>query len=141
MHQVSEGDMVCIHYVGRLSDGTVFDSSEGSEPFEFTAGGEDVIAGISLAVVGMKQGEKKTVSVPTEKGYGLRNPNLEYQVPRDSLASEVQLGDELRVEVEGQPVQVWIREINEDFAVVDGNHPLAGQALVFDIELLAILSE
>jgi peptidylprolyl isomerase len=138
MTQVSRGDVVRVHYTGRLTDGSVFDSSEDREPLEFIAGGTEVIPGVSEAVVGMEQGEKKTVTIPPEEAYGDRNPALQQPVPLSNLPEGVQQGDQLRLVQDEQEIPVWIREIDEDeeVALIDANHPLAGMTLVFDLELV-----
>ena len=132
------GDRVQIHYTGRLEDGTVFDSSEGRAPLEFTAGGQEVIPGVAQAVVGMQQGESKTVVVSPGEAYGVRAPGLEQRIPRTLLPEEVQVGDRLQAKVGEQVILVWVKELGEEFGVIDANHPLAGQTLTFDIELVSV---
>lgn len=138
MNQVSRGDVVQVHYTGRFADGTVFDSSVDSDPLEFVAGSREVIQGVSDAVVGMEQGEKKTITVPPEEGYGPRNPALQQAVPLSNLPEGIQEGDQLRLVHEEQEIPVWVREINPDdeVAMIDANHPLAGMTLVFDLEVV-----
>lgn len=138
---VKSGDLVKIHYVGRFEDGTVFDSSEGHEPIAFHAGSEEVIPGVSQAVIGMQPGEKKTVSVPPEQGFGIRRPDLEYEVDLSLLPPDVEVGDRLSADVGVDRITVWVKEIRESSAVLDANHPLAGKTLVFDLEVVDIASE
>ncbi len=133
------GDRVKIHYEGRLEDGTVFDSSEGREPLEFTAGGSEVIPGVSNAVVGMSEGENKTVTLSPEEAYGVHVPGLEQKVPRRLLPPEVRVGDPLQAQAGDQTIVVWVKELDDEFAVVDANHPLAGHTLTFDINLVEII--
>lgn len=140
MTQVSQGDVVRIHYTGRFEDGQVFDSSMDRDPLEFVAGGREVIPGVSNAVVGMEEGEKKTVTLPPEEGYGPRNPALEQTIARDQLPTEVQQGDQLRAIQGNQEIPVWVRELDNDSAVIDANHPLAGQTLIFDLEVVGVHS-
>jgi FKBP-type peptidyl-prolyl cis-trans isomerase 2 len=134
------GDRVQIHYTGRLEDGTVFDSSQGRDPLEFTAGGNEVIPGVAKAVLGMQAGESKTVEVSAEDAYGVRTPGLEQRVPRKLLPEKAQVGDRLQAKVREKVILVWVAEIEEESAVIDANHPLAGQSLVFDIELVSVES-
>jgi peptidylprolyl isomerase len=141
MDQVREGDVVRIHYTGRLEDGTVFDSSDGGEPMAFIAAGEDLIEGVSKAVVGMKAGEKKTVTVTPELGYGFRDPELENAVKRSLLPPEVQVGDMLSASTGDHEFTVTVLSVNDEEAVIDSNHPLAGKTLVFDIEVVEIGGE
>lgn len=138
MTQVSQGDVVRIHYTGRFEDGRVFDSSTDRDPLEFTAGGREVIPGVSNAVVGMEEGEKKTITLTPEEGYGRRNPALEQTIPRSQLPAEVEQGDQLRAIQGDQEIPVWVRELQDDSAVIDANHPLAGQKLIFDLEVVAV---
>ena len=141
MAQVKQGDRVQIHYTGRLPDGTVFDSSREREPLEFEAGSPELIPGVSLAVVGMSAGEERTVTVPPAEGYGDRNEEMVQEVPRDVLPENVQVGDPLRAQAGEQEIQVWVKELGEETALVDGNHPLAGHTLEFDVELVAVVAE
>ena len=135
------GDRVKIHYTGRLEDGTVFDSSQGRTPLEFTTGGSEVIPGVDQAVVGMQPGESKTVVLSAEEAYGTRMPGLEQRVPRSILPDDVQLGDRLQAKVGEKTILVWVAELGEEFALLDVNHPLAGCSLVFDIELISVESK
>jgi peptidylprolyl isomerase len=141
MDMTKLGDRVQIHYTGRLEDGTIFDSSRERAPLEFTAGGDEIIPGVSQAVLGMQRGESKTVTVDAEDAYGQRLPDLEHRVSRNMLPEEARVGDLLHAKVEGETVVVWVMELGEDFAVLDLNHPLAGHNLTFDIELVAVESK
>jgi len=138
MGKTKSGDRVRIHYTGRLDDGSVFDSSEGREPLEFTAGGDEVIAGMSQAVLGMAEGETKTIRLAAEEAYGPRQPELAQRVPREMLPDEVEVGQPLQAQTEDQTIVVWVAELGDDFAVVDANHPLAGRDLTFDIEMVSV---
>ena len=141
MSQIAQGDVVRIHYTGRFEDGQVFDTSADRDPLEFVAGGPQVIPGVSNAVVGMEEGEKKTVTLSPEDGYGQRNPALEQTIARNQLPEEVNVGDQLRAVQGEQETAVWIRELNDETALIDANHPLAGRALTFEVELVSVASE
>ncbi|MDA1195526.1 MAG: peptidylprolyl isomerase [Planctomycetota bacterium] len=135
------GSRVRIHYTGRHASGETFDSSyERGEPLEFTAGGPELIPGVSEAVVGMVVGEKKTVEIAPERGYGVHDERMVARVPAEHLPEGVELGALLQVQTPDGPVQVVLKDIEDDEAVLDGNHPLAGKVLVFDIELVEILT-
>jgi peptidylprolyl isomerase len=138
MNQAQQGDIVRIHFTGRLENGAVFGSSENDEPIPLALGSERMIAGLDRALLGMQVGEKKTVTIPAEEGFGPRRPELQQQVPRTALPENVKVGDRLPARLGQSPVYVWVRALDEDTAVVDGNHPLAGQTLTFDIEIVAI---
>lgn len=136
MAEVKKGDQVQIHYTGKLTDETVFDSSEGREPLEFEAGSDNIIPGVSNAVIGMAPGEKKTVEVPPEEGYGAPREDLMVKVPTDKLPDEAKVGDMLS---DGQNPVTWVvLEKGDEFSILDANHPLAGKTLVFDIELVSV---
>jgi len=135
------GDRVQIHYTGRLEDGTIFDTSNERAPLEFTAGGSEVIPGVSEAVLGMEPGQSKTVTVDPDKAYGKHRPDLEQRVSRSILPQGAKVGDPLHTKVKGETIVVWIIELGEDFAVLDLNHPLAGETLTFDIELVGVESK
>lgn len=132
------GDTVRIHYTGRLDDGTVFDTSKGSDPLEFVVGVEQVIPGLDRAVLEMDEGESRTVTVPPEDAYGQPEPGLAQQVDRSLLPDDIAEGQAVRAEVGGRHVVLWVTNLTTDSAVVDGNHPLAGRTLVFDVELVEV---
>ena len=137
---IQPGDLVDLHYEGRFEDGTVFDSSRERDPLQFTAGSGQLIEGVSHAVLGMVSGEKKTVTIPPEKGYGNPNPALRQSIARDQLPEQVSVGDQLRAVYGEQEIPVWVTEMDDDQAVVDANHPLAGKTLVFDLEIVGVRS-
>ncbi|HEX6194234.1 MAG TPA: peptidylprolyl isomerase [Chitinophagaceae bacterium] len=141
MQQAKSGDKVKVHYHGRLTNGETFDSSEGRAPLEFEVGGGMVIKGFDEGVAGMQVGEKKTVNIPFDEAYGPRNPEMLVEFPRDKFPKdmELELGMPLMMNNGAdQQFQVVVTEIKEDKVILDANHPLAGQDLVFDIELVEI---
>jgi peptidylprolyl isomerase len=135
---VKQGDRVKVHYTGRHEDGTVFDSSDGKAPLEFTAGGPEVIPGVSKAVIGMEAGQKKTVTIPPAEGYGTHDDGLVSEVPVERLPDGAKVGDRLEARGGEQTFVVWVRELDDEKAKIDANHPLAGATLVFDLELVEI---
>ena len=141
MAQAKQGDRVQVHYTGRLADGNVFDSSREREPLEFEAGSEELIPGVSMAVIGMEEGEQRTVTVPPAEGYGERKEELMQQVPRNILPDEVKVGDPLRAQAEDREIQVWVRELTDEHGIIDANHPLAGETLEFELELVSVVGE
>ncbi len=141
MSAAKSGDTVKIHYTGTLDDGTQFDSSAGREPLEFLLGGGQVIPGFDAAVEGMGVGESKNIRIEAASAYGERHDELVQAVPRDALPAEItpEVGMALQSQSpEGQIMNLVIVEVSEETITVDGNHPLAGQALTFDIELVSI---
>jgi peptidylprolyl isomerase len=136
---VAAGDQIKVNYVGRFDNGEVFDTSEGREPLEFTVGGEQVIAGFDRAVVGLKPGESCKVVVAPTDGYGEHVSEMVVTIERQQIPDndKLVLGSMLEVGMEdGQSLEVQVVELSDETAVLDGNHPLAGKELHFEIELL-----
>jgi FKBP-type peptidyl-prolyl cis-trans isomerase 2 len=141
MTQAKEGDTVRIHYTGKLDDGSVFDTSEGKEPLEFTLGQQMVIPGFEKAVVGMNPGEKQQVRIEPDDAYGSYEDELLFDVNRSDLPNDIdpQKGMVLRVSSQsGDVSNVVIQEVHDDHITLDANHPLAGKPLNFDIELVEV---
>ena len=141
MQQVKSGDKVKVHYHGKLTNGETFDSSEGRQPLAFEVGSGMVIKGFDDGVTGMSVGEKKTIHIPFGEAYGPRNPEMVIEMPKDRFPKdmEIEVGMPLAMnDGQGQQFQVVIQEIKETVVMLDANHPLAGQDLIFDIELVEI---
>ena len=141
MTQAKTGDTVNVHYTGRLDDGSVFDSSVGGEPLEFTLGANQVIPGFEQAVVGMELGETKTVKISCDDAYGPYNEGLVMDVDREQFPAHInpEVGQELRVrQGDNQVLRVTVTALSDDKVTLDANHPLAGHDLTFDIELVTI---
>ena len=142
MTQAKSGDTVRIHYTGTLDNGTQFDSSDGRDPLEFALGGGQVIPGFDSAVDGMAVGENKSVTIQPDQAYGERHEQLVQQVPRSALPEDLepQVGMGLQSQSpDGQVMNLVITEVADETITVDANHPLAGQALTFAIELVEIV--
>jgi len=136
---IEKGNVVAVHYTGKLTDGNVFDSSQGREPLKFQVGSGQIIPGFENAILGKNVGDKVTINITPEQAYGDLREDLVVKVGKDQLPGEVQVGQSLSAQADnGQEVNVVVKEINEDHVVIDGNHPLAGQELVFDIEVVDI---
>ncbi|MCF3593264.1 peptidylprolyl isomerase [Rhodobacteraceae bacterium LMO-12] len=141
MTEIKQGDTVRIHYTGTLTDGSVFDSSEGRDPLEFTFGEGQIIPGLETGLEGMSVGDKRVVEVPTEQAYGPVVPEARQPVPRGDIPAEIpmELGTQVQAQnEEGQVMTLTIFEVTETHVVLDANHPLAGQDLTFDVELVEI---
>ncbi len=139
MTQVMRGYNVKVHYTGKLEDGTVFDSSAGSEPLSFAVGSGQVIVGFDEAVMGMEVGESKLVHIPVEKAYGVRNEELVMQVPIEQVPPDLNPEIGLRLEmggVNGEIMRVVVTDITASHITLDANPPLAGKELTFAIELV-----
>jgi peptidylprolyl isomerase len=142
MKQAKEGDVVRVHYTGKLTNGEQFDSSDGREPLEFTVGAGQMIKGFDHAMPGMSVGEKKTINIIPEDAYGLKDEESVIEFPKSNIPAEMKLdvGMQLQLRNEaGQPFPVTVAEIKDDVVVLDANHSLAGKELVFDIELIEIV--
>ncbi|MBC8033704.1 MAG: peptidylprolyl isomerase [Chitinophagaceae bacterium] len=141
MQQVKSGDTVKVHYHGRLTDGTTFDSSEGREPLEFEVGSGMVIAGFDNGVTGMAVGDKKTLQIPAEEAYGDKNPEMIVEFPKSQFPEDMEpeVGMSLNMtNGGGQVIPVVIVDVKDESVILDANHPLAGEALTFDIEVVEI---
>ncbi|RMH00539.1 MAG: peptidylprolyl isomerase [Deltaproteobacteria bacterium] len=139
MSKATQGNTVRVHYKGTLDDGTVFDSSEGIDPIEFTLGEGIVIPGFEQAVLGMSPGESKTIKIPSAEAYGEHRSDLVVKVPRAALPEGVEVGMRLEAGEPGNSFEVVVTEIAADSATLDANHPLAGQDLTFDLTLVEIV--
>lgn len=137
---VKNGDTVFVHYTGTLEDGTEFDSSAGREPLEFVMGGGMIIPGFEAAVDGKSKGDKVTVCIPPEEGYGERNQEMLLVVPRKDVPSHItpEVGMMLQLTLEEGELDVVVSRVTADEIELDGNHPLAGKSLNFDIEIVDI---
>ena len=141
MTQIKSGNTVKLHYTGTLADGTVFDSSEGRDPLEFTVGAGHVIVGLDKALPGMEVGEKKVVEIPAAEAYGAYEEDARQSVPRNQIPPTIELQEGMMLQMQmpsGQSVPVAVAELSEDTVVLDANHRLAGKDLSFAIEIVEI---
>ncbi|MFH0846725.1 MAG: peptidylprolyl isomerase [Chloroflexota bacterium] len=139
--EAKNGDTVRVHYTGRLANGTTFDTSEGKEPLQFTLGTNAVVVGFEEAVLGMKVGEMKTVTMPFDKAYGPHREDLVIVVMKSQLPEglEPKVGQHLTMQQPGgNTIDVLVTEITEQTITIDANHSLAGKDLTFDIKLVEI---
>jgi len=142
MQQVQNGDVVRVHYTGKLVNGEQFDSSATREPLEFTVGAGQMIKGFDAAMPGMTVGEKKTINIAPEDAYGPKSDEAIIEFPKENVPADMVLEPGMTLTLSnqmGQPVPVIVVEVKDDVIVLDANHFLAGQELVFDIELVAIV--
>ena len=142
MAQAKAGDTVQVHYTGRKNDGTVFDSSSGRSPLQFQVGSGMVIRGFDEGVKGMEIGQAKTVRIPVEDAYGPSSEDMIFEFDRSMIPDDIELeiGLTLNMHQDGNPqaVPVVVRNVTATSVTLDANHPLAGEELIFDIELVGI---
>ena len=142
MIQAKAGDKISVHYTGKLTDGTLFDSSAEREPLAFEIGSGMVIKGFDEGVMGMVMGEKKTVHIPAAEAYGDMNPEHmavfnKAEIPSD-IPYEVGMQLNMHQDGSGQVMPVTVVEVTDTTITLDANHPLAGKDLIFDLELISI---
>jgi len=140
--QATPGDTVLFHYTGSLTDGTVFDSSSGREPLQVTLGSGQVISGVDEALVGMTPGQEKSVTLAADEAYGPRRPELLHEVERSAIPPEVDIAVGKQLEgrdTGGQRLRLTVIDVADDKVTLDANHPLAGQDLKFDLQLVEIV--
>ena len=141
MTDIKQGDRVRIHYTGTLLDGTVFDSSDGRDPLEFVVGSGQIIPGLDSAMPGLAVGDKKRVEIACVDAYGPINPAMRQEIPREGIPDDIPLdpGTQLQMQTpDGQALPVTIVDANDATVTLDANHPLAGQDLIFEIEVASI---
>ena len=140
MKEAKAGDSVRLHYTGTLGNGKEFDSSRGRAPLAFTLGSGQVIPGFDVAVTGMRVGEKKTVTIPAVEAYGERQKELVIEMPLSRFPDHIrpEVGQELEMARQGDRIHVIVRDVSANTVVLDANHPLAGEDLTFQLELVGI---
>lgn len=141
MVQAKQGDTVKVHYTGKLGDGTIFDSSLDRAPLQFTIGAGDIIPGFETAVLGMNPGESKTQVIPTDQAYGPHLEEMVVTIDRQQIPPDIQpeVGQQLQIQQpDGQVLPVVITDVSTASVTLDANHPLAGEDLTFDIQLVEI---
>ena len=142
MAQAKQGDTVQLHYMGKLQDGTIFDSSRERHPLQFIIGNGQVIVGFEQAVIGMTVGEHKTTRIPMEQAYGPHREDMVVMMDRSKLPPGLnpKIGQRLEMtQVDDQTSLVTVTDATESTLTLDANHPLAGKELTFDIELVGIV--
>lgn len=135
---IQNGDTVFVHYTGTLDDGTEFDSSREREPLEFVVGSGTIIPGFEAAVLGRGKGDTVTVQIPPAEAYGEHNDEMVIIVPRSEVPEHIkpEVGMLLQITLEQGDLDVAISRVTDEEIELDGNHPLAGQTLNFDIEVV-----
>ena len=141
MTEVMEGNTVRVHYTGKLDDGTVFDSSAGGDPLEFTIGQGQMIPGFERGVVGMELGETRTLVIAADQAYGVHRPDGVFEIDRSEIPTTIPLEVGMQLQATGpggRPVSMMVAALSDDKVTMDANHPLAGKDLTFEIEVVEI---
>lgn len=138
MAAIQTGDQVRIHYQTRSKQGNLIESSEHDAPFEFTVGTADVITGLNHAVLGLQLGERKHVILSPDLAFGNRDPRLQLATPRLAGLEHAEEGDQFAVTCAGRKLDVWVRGVHDEEVILDANHPLTGEPLVLDLEVVGI---
>jgi peptidylprolyl isomerase len=145
MTAAKNGDTVQVHYRGLFEDGTVFDATHQTEPFELTLGDHLVVPGFEKAIIGMQVGEEKTVTVPPEDAFGEIQEGLTVTLKKSDLPGKIEPKVGMMLQVRSKKHEgiskVTVTEVTDDTVTLDGNHPLAGKTLTYEIELVAIVPE
>ncbi len=144
MNKVKNGMYVQVHYEGTLQDGETFDTSRGGQPMEIKIGDGQIIQGFEEALMGMEISEKKKFTLAPDKAYGERDESLERSFDRSQVPPEMNLkvGDTVGLHTaQGHQVPVQVKSVDDQKVVVDLNHPLAGQTLTFDIEVMGVTDQ
>ena len=140
MATIAQGHKVKVHYTGSFEDGEVFDSSDDGDPIEFVVGEGDLIPGFEKAVIGMTDGETKTVTLPPEEAYGERSDDRILDVPNSELPEgpKVEVGDVLSVEADGETFPALVSAVTDEGITLDLNPPMAGRTLVFELRVVSV---
>ncbi|MEX0680069.1 MAG: peptidylprolyl isomerase [Balneolales bacterium] len=142
MVKIKEGDTVKVHYTGKIADGTVFDTSKEREPLEFTIGEGKLIPGFEKAVVGMNVGDNNTVTIPSDEAYGEKRDDMVVDVEKNQIPEDIkpEVGQQLQIQQkDGGTIPVVITDITDEKVKLDANHPLAGEDLTFEIEVVEVV--
>ncbi|AJY44721.1 FKBP-type peptidyl-prolyl cis-trans isomerase [Martelella endophytica] len=142
MAEAKSGDTVRIHYTGTLNDGSMFDSSQGRQPLEFTVGAGQIIPGLDREIAGMNVGDSRAVQVPAAEAYGDHDPQKVQVVPRSAMPQEMEITPGMQLQARtpnGETVPLIVTKVEPEEVTVDANHPLAGQDLNFAVELVEIV--
>jgi peptidylprolyl isomerase len=141
MSIVNKGDKISVHYTGRLTDSSIFDSSEGRDPLSFTVGAGQMIPGFDAGVVGMELGQEKEIIIPPEKAYGIHDPAKIITLPKDQFPADLKIEPGLQLSAnqeDGSAIPFVVTEVKESDVMLDGNHVLAGKELIFIVKIVSI---
>lgn len=140
MKKVETNSTVTVHYTGRLEDGTVFDSStvDGRGPLVATLGEGQLIKGFENGLLDMLVGDKRTVEIESTDAYGEYSDHMIQEVEKSQMPGEVEVGTTLQAQTQMGPVNFVVKEVKDETVVLDANHPLAGQKLIFDLEVIDV---
>lgn len=135
---VQHGNCIQLHYTTYSADGGVVETSSHREPLQFVVGSNEIVGGINRAVVGMTKGEKRRIAVAPEQAFGFRDASLLQSTPLLGFMEKVVDGDQLKATIAGTELDVWVRKATDGEITLDANHPLAGESLIYEIEVVGI---
>lgn len=136
---VEKGKVIAVHYTGRVASGEIFDNTEGKAPLKFQVGSGQIIKGFENALIGKNIGDKVSVNLTSDEAYGQIREDLIVEVKKEQMPGEVTIGQSLSAQADnGQQINVLVKEVKEDIIIIDGNHPLAGKDISFEIEIVEI---
>ena len=141
MTGIREGDLVRVHYIGKLQNGEIFDSSDGEDPLNVKVGEGNIIPGFERALIGMEVGEKKTFDLTPEQAFGQRRDELVHVVDRNQISTDMKLEVGMQLALKGkeeEPIPAHIVDLTDSTVTIDTNHPLAGKSLIFEIDVLDV---
>jgi len=138
---IKEGSKVKVHYTGKLEDGKVFDTSNDKDPIEVVLGEGTLIKGFENGLIGMKDGDKKTIEIEPKDAYGDYVDGRIQEVEKSKLPEDIKVGMVLQASSEAGSMVILIKEIKEDTAILDANHPLAGRKLIFDLNVIEVVND
>lgn len=134
---ITIGQTVTVNYTGRIDTGEVFDTTEGTDPHRFTLGKDPLVQGFVEALIGREVGDKFTVNIPKDKAFGEYSSEKVKEIPKGYMPGDVEEEQILVARgADGEEARIVVKEVHEDHVVIDGNHPLAGMDLIFDIEII-----
>ncbi len=138
---IKKGSKVRVHYTGKFENDKIFDSSVENEPLEVVIGQSNLIKGFEEGLMGMEEGEKKTINIEPKDAYGEHIEGRVQEVEKTKLPDEVKVGMVMEAQSESGSVILSIKEIKEDVVVLDTNHPLSGKKLIFDLDVVEVTNE
>jgi FKBP-type peptidyl-prolyl cis-trans isomerase 2 len=135
---IESGDRVTVHFTTRSLEGSVMETTRNRDPLTFVAGGDEVVRGLSQGVLGLRRGARTALTIPPELGFGNHNRDLVQTVPLSALPSELESGEQLTLTCGDADCDLWVHRVMSSEAQIDANHPLAGETLLVELEIVDV---